>query len=251
MTRARRIAIHSDGMGLAGELVLPDRPRLVAILCHGIPSGSPPDPGDLGYAGLAHDLADRGFAALWFDFRSARDAPGDFSIAGWARDLEAALDALDVDSAMAGLKRVAVGSSAGGAVSIVVAARRADVAAVAALAAPAVYDFESYGGEPERVLLRFRNVGLVRDPGFPRDVDSWWREFDEHAPVRHVARIAPRPLLLVQGDADDVVPPHHAERLFELAGEPKEVARLPGGGHQLRKDPRAVDAVADWLGQLA
>lgn len=249
-SRARRIAVHSDGLGLGGELLLPARHRLITILCHGIPSGNPPEPGDLGYAGLAREFAARGFAAMWFDFRGARSSPGDFSVAGWARDLASALDALAGDRDVAGLPRVVVGSSAGGAVAIDVAARRADVAAVATLAAPAVYDFSDYGGDAEGVLLRLKNVGLVRDPGFPPDIDAWWHEFDERAPVHHVRRIAPRPLLLVQGDADEVVPPHHAERLFELAGEPKELVRLAGGTHQLRKDPRAIDAVCDWLANL-
>jgi fermentation-respiration switch protein FrsA (DUF1100 family) len=51
----------------------------------------------------------------------------------------------------------------------------------------------------------------------------------------------------MHGDADAVVPYHHAERLFTLAGEPKELVRIPGGAHQLRRDPRALEALTDWL----
>lgn len=249
--RARPIALDSGGLRLEGELVVPDDPRLAVVMCHGIPSGSPPDPADAGYAGLAREIAARGHAVLWFDFRGARNSPGEFSIAGWATDLDAALDALASDRETASLPRVAAGSSAGGGVAIVAGARRADVAAVAALAAPAFYRFDEYGGSPERVLLRFRHLGIVRDPAFPANLDDWWGEFEQDAPERHVAAVTPRPLLLVHGDADDVVPFHHAIRLFESAGEPKELAHLPGGGHQLRKDPRAVDALCDWLDGVA
>ena len=96
-------------------------------------------------------------------------------------------------------------------------------------------------------LQRFRNVGLIRDPSFPPDVAAWAQEFETHGAEKHVAAIAPRPVLLIHGDADDVVPYVHAERLFEVASEPKELVRIPGGAHQLRRDPRAVDALSDWL----
>jgi hypothetical protein len=39
------------------------------------------------------------------------------------------------------------------------------------------------------------------------------------------------PLLIVHGDADEVIPIAHAERMFALAREPKALVRVPGGGH--------------------
>jgi len=50
-------------------------------------------------------------------------------------------------------------------------------------------------------------------------------------PVLAVARIAPRPLLIIHGEDDATVPVHHAEMLYEAAGEPKELWRLAGVGH--------------------
>ncbi|MGH2831019.1 MAG: serine aminopeptidase domain-containing protein, partial [Actinomycetota bacterium] len=81
-------------------------------------------------------------------------------------------------------------------------------------------------------------------------LDAWWREWEDLAAERHVAAIAPRPLLVAHGDADDVVPYQHAERLFSAAGSPKELARIPGGGHQLRRDARGVACLLDWLDRL-
>jgi fermentation-respiration switch protein FrsA (DUF1100 family) len=78
-------------------------------------------------------------------------------------------------------------------------------------------------------------------------VAAWAADLEACSAEHAIAGVAPRPLLLVHGDADAVVPYHHAERLFTLAGEPKELVRIPRGAHQLRRDPRALEALTDWL----
>lgn len=244
---ARTIAFSSDGLAFHAECVAAEHARAVVVLCHGIPGSAPREPEDGGYAALARTVAHAGFAAVWFDFRGVRSSPGDFSIAGWVRDLGAALDALGRDRAAVALPRIVAGSSAGGAVAIACAAGRDDVAAVATLAAPATFRF---AGDAESSLARLRNAGLIRDPNFPADPDAWWREADEWAAERHVGSLGARPLLIVHGDADDVAPYHHAERLFAKAKPPKELARIPGAGHQLRRDERGVACLLDWLDRL-
>ena len=39
----------------------------------------------------------------------------------------------------------------------------------------------------------------------------------------------------------------HARRLYEAAGEPRQLVILEGAGHRLRREERAVSAVLDWL----
>lgn len=246
----RTLAFHADGLVLEGELVLPAEPTWVLVLAHGIPGGGPPDPSDGGYPGLAREFAARGFGAVWFNFRGCRGAPGEFSMHGWVRDLHAVLDTLASHQDTKGLRRALVASSAGGQAAICVAATRDDVDAVATLAAPASWSFDGLAGDPAELLARFRNIGIIRDPAYPPDRDAWAAEFDTWAAERHVGSIAPRPVLLVHGDADDVVPYPHAERLFDAARAPKELVRIPRGGHQLRRDARALDAVCDWLAGL-
>jgi alpha-beta hydrolase superfamily lysophospholipase len=238
------------GLSLHGEAVVPDDPPLLAVLCHGIPGSAPRDPTDDGYGGFARTLAARGFGAFWFDFRGVRGMPGEFSIGNWCADLESALDTIDADAEIGGIPRVLIGSSAGGAVALAVAARREDVAAVATLAAPASFTFGALVEDPGRLVQTFRNTGIIHDPTYPGDLDAWWREFEEAAPEETIGGVARRPVLLMHGDADDVIPYPHVERLFIAAGEPKERVHIPGGGHQLRRDPRAIDALTDWLGHL-
>ena len=53
-----------------------------------------------------------------------------------------------------------------------------------------------------------------------------WRD-----PIDVVARIAPRPLLLIHGEADTLIPVHNAHALYRAAGEPTELWTVPGAGH--------------------
>ena len=240
----RSVVFHSDELTLEGELIVPEGPRAALVLCHGIPSGGPPDPEDEGYPGFARTLAARGFAAMWFNFRGCRGAPGEFSMSGWISDLGAAIDTLSTAQGLEALPRVLVGSSAGGMAAIDVAAGRDDVALVATLAAPSAY---TGFGDAKTLVQRLRNIGIIHDPSYPDDLGAWQADLEASAAENAIARIAPRPILLMHGDADVVVPYHHVERLFTLAGEPKELIRIPHGQHQLRRDPRAVDALTDWL----
>ena len=49
--------------------------------------------------------------------------------------------------------------------------------------------------------------------------------------VDAVDKIAPRPILFIHGDADNVVPVEMSKKLFAAAKEPKELWIVPGAGH--------------------
>jgi uncharacterized protein len=63
-------------------------------------------------------------------------------------------------------------------------------------------------------------------------------------PVRAIRRMAGTPLLMLHGTRDRTVLPEQARRLFEAAGQPKEI-RWWDAGHRL--PPAAADAAAEWL----
>jgi len=78
-------------------------------------------------------------------------------------------------------------------------------------------------------------------------VEDWVDGFRSVNPVRYVADIAPRPLLLVHGNKDEVVDVNHAYKLYAQAGEPKQIIIVDGAGHRLRQNDRAMAIVIDWL----
>jgi pimeloyl-ACP methyl ester carboxylesterase len=76
-------------------------------------------------------------------------------------------------------------------------------------------------------------------------------------PSRLIAGVAPRPVLIVHGSDDWLIPPKHAERLFAAAAEPKHLVLIERGLHaenMLVVEPapllRALEAFfADRLGR--
>ena len=57
------------------------------------------------------------------------------------------------------------------------------------------------------------------------------------------------PLLIVHGELDRIVPLAHGERLFALAGEPKQLVRIPRGGHNDLDGYGAMTAVRQFLNE--
>jgi putative redox protein len=131
-------------------------------------------------------------------------------------------------------------------VSVDVAASDTRVAAVSTFACPAHFDFPEQL-DPDAMVERYRSIGAIRDDDFPPSRQDWLNGFTALSPVRTVDRISPRPLLLVHGDADDVVPVSHAHELYDKAGEPKDLRIIGGAGHRLRHVPEAVDIAKEWL----
>ncbi len=245
----KKVYLNVEGIAIIGELHLPaGRGQYPAVcICHGIPSGKPKDENDGGYPELAEKICREGFAALIFNFRGAGESGGNFELAGWSRDLTAAVDYLwdlpVLDRAHLSL----LGYSGGAAVAIYVAAHDKRVSGVAACACPAEFTFFSDVDEPQKVVDHFRSIGVIRDDNFPASVAEWLNGFNEVRPIDHVSAIAPRPLLLVHGNKDESVDVSHARQLYEKAGEPKKLVIIAGAGHGLRREERATRQVIGWL----
>lgn len=63
-----------------------------------------------------------------------------------------------------------------------------------------------------------------------------------------VGELAPKPLLLIHGDADTILSHESSQALYDRAGEPKTLKILPGVGHRLSESADQVfDLVRGWL----
>ena len=67
------------------------------------------------------------------------------------------------------------------------------------------------------------------------------------SPLASAAKLAPRPLLLIHGDQDEVVPLADARALYEAGYGSADLRVVVGAGHRLRHDPRAVALLIGWL----
>jgi uncharacterized protein len=243
-----RDVIESGGLRLTAHIARPADEHLPIraglVLCHGFPAGArSPESSPQTYPLLADRLAeDAGWTVLSFNFRGTGGSGGDFSLNGWIQDVRAAVDhLLDVE----GVDAVwLAGASTGASVAICAAAADERVRGVAALSARA--DFDDWAAHPKRFLQHAREIGVIRDPLYPPSVDAWIRELRETRPLALVAKLAPRPLLLIQGSDDDVVPSLDARALADCHGA-ADLRIVNGAGHTLRHDPRAIAILLGWL----
>ena len=197
-----------------------------------------------GYPQLATRLAaETGAAVFTFDFRGTGASEGDFSLGGWRADLVTAVETL---RAVPGIETIwLVGFAAGATLSICAAGEDPSIGGVAAFAAPA--EFLERGGDPRKFVAQARAAGVIRTRGYPPDVGAWAREWREVRPTELVAKVPPRPLLIVHGANDDIVPITDARELADAARPTAELRILAGAGHMLLHDPRAIALLLGWF----
>lgn len=208
-----------DGLTLRGWYV-PSRNGAAVLLAHGY--------GDNRVDMLPElrILAGQGYGVLAFDLRghgSSDDALvtlGDHE----RRDIRAALDWLtrqpDVDPDHIG----AIGFSMGGAALACVAANDDRLRAVVLEATfPALHDLVCALTEPVGTSGRLAVLWSVRRCGV---------DLDGVRPVEALPRISPRPVLLIYGQQDTLVPPPLQDVMIAALREPSEVWRVLPARHQ-------------------
>ena len=244
-------SITSEGVSLAAYLARPapsaagGSGRHGLVLCHGFPvAPADSDTPDRGYRDLADRLAsDTGWMVLTFSFRGTSESSGNFSLGGWLTDLKTATDTMLLTK---GVDAVWLcGFAAGGALALCAAGEDPRVRGVAAFSAPA--DFADRAVDAQRFVEQARAAGVIRDRAFPPDLEAWARELREVRPLSLVGKIPPRPVLLIHGANDEVVPVLDARALADAAQGQAELRVLPGAGHRLRNDPRAIALLIGWL----
>ena len=180
-----------------------------------------------------------GFNVLAFDYRGYGGSEGRPTLAGVQLDIDAAMRVLlerpDVDA-----ERIIVfGQSLGGALAIYYVAHskyRDNIRAVVADSAFADYRMVA----KEKMADFFITWPLQWLPDYTVDND--------YAPRAAVAAIAPIPLLLIHGEDDSIVSPHHSKLLYDAAREPKAYWEIPDRGHiQALRDAGVRKRLTDFL----
>jgi len=167
---------------------------------------------------------------LRFDFRGCGESGSlfeDTSLTGRLEDLESALNFVQEQ----GYGSIGVmGSSLGGTVSILVAAKDRRIEALVTWATPCHLD-ELFRGEVIEGLEKLR-----------QDVSK----YDVVKTVKEMHC----PILIVHGNLDEHVPLSHAKVLYENANEPKGIQIFEGADHRLT-DPShrrgAVELTLEWF----
>ncbi len=194
-----------DGVALhAWWIVAANEPKAVMVWCHG-------NAGNISHR-LEHlaALVKAGVSILIFDYRGYGRSAGQPSEQGLYTDAETAFQFLIHDRKIAPSRIVIYGESLGTAVAADLASRHSDVAGVI-LEAP----FGSiqaaakllYGALPVHTLLQAR--------------------FDVFARLKQIRR----PLLVIHGDRDSILPISLGKAVYDAANEPKQWWIVSGADH--------------------
>ncbi|MGA8597256.1 MAG: alpha/beta hydrolase [Bryobacteraceae bacterium] len=178
----------------------------------------------------AEFLRQAGFDTLTFNARARSDSGGEYVTLGVLEQID--LDSVvkyaahrtDVDPEKIGV----LGISMGGATAILTAARDRQIRAVV--------DDCGFSDAPSVIAASFEH--FIHLPAIPFAPVTIWiashrAGIDVNAvrPDEVIGQISPRPILIIHGLADYVVPVANSERNFKAAGEPKELWLVPGARH--------------------
>ena len=295
------VRIPASGFGIAASIAKSPKAtgKLPALI---LVAGAGPIDRDGFVAGIpvlgqiASDLVDAGFLVVRYDKRGVGQSGGrteTSTLSDYAEDVRAIITWLeksrkDVDKKRIGL----VGHSEGAWIALLTAARDKRVSAVALLAGVSSSGSDLVLEQQRHVLDQLKasdddrkakialqmqiNEAALKGTGWEgippemrRAADTpWFQSFLAYDPSR-VMKDVRQPLLIVQGDLDTQVQPHHADKLAELARARKrkaavDVVRIPGVNHLLipatsgevdeyftlsdkRVAAAATTAVSDWM----
>ena len=159
-------------------------------------------------------FASHGYGVLSWDFRAHGQSEGEFSSLGYYETLDAKA-ALDFALAQPGVEHIGAWGGSMGAVTMIRAtAQYPEIEALVADSPFATLEDEMDLRVPfpmMRALIRFfaeRKAGIT---------------VDAVRPVDDIALISPRPVFLIQGMGDTMIPLNSAERLYDAAGKPRQL----------------------------
>jgi fermentation-respiration switch protein FrsA (DUF1100 family) len=280
----REVTYYSEGDRIAADLFLPadasaEHPVPGVVLCTGF-GGTRKDH----IPNFAKRFAEAGFASLCFDFRGFGDSEGpEGKLVGRehvvdARNSVTYLETVpEIDP-----ERIAIWGTSYGASHAVIAAAQDDRIKVVVSQVGFADGSRGVRGSTHPRALKFlqqiaedrKHRVLTGKPNlkpasfFMRDAESAAqrearggpeRMISQEAqeavydsrPVRWVADIAPRPLLVLATEVDPLTPAKESQKLYDAAGEPRKIVVYPGARHyDIYSGPvyeQAVNEAIDWF----
>lgn len=167
-------------------------------------------------------FASHGYGVIAWDFRAHGTSEGEFSSLGYYEVLDAKA-ALDFVMAQPDVEHIGAWGGSMGAVTMIRAtARYSEIEALVADSPFSTLEDEMNLRVPFpaiRTLIRFF---AERESGI---------RLEQVSSLDDISRISPRPVFLIQGMSDGMVPLDSAQRLYNAAGEPRQMWTKPGVPH--------------------
>ena len=206
------------------------------LLCHGMESTRQ----GTKQQAIVERFVPLGVSVFRFDFSYVGESEGRFEDLTVTGEVEDALGAIDFVQEFSPSALVVVGSSLGGTVALLAAARTPErIHAIATIAAVA------------DARLFTASLAAEEIAAWRREGRRTWREghmnvgfLEDVEQIDILAAVAtlPHPLLVLHGEADPVVPVEHAHAIAAAARGEVTLATFPGVGHRF-EEPGALDAL--------
>jgi uncharacterized protein len=195
----------SDGVKLAAWYTPPQNDSVI-LVAHGYSSNRPED--------IYVMFARNGYGVLAWDFRAHGASGGETCSLGFYEQLDAEA-ALEYALSRPGVEHIgAWGGSMGAATMILTAAKHPEIEAVVSDSAfPSLEDVIRLN-TPIRIMQPFVLFFAEQQGGF---------DLDQVRPVDEIAKISPRAVFVIDGWSGSAVAMNSPYRLFDAAGEPKEL----------------------------
>lgn len=227
--------VSTDGLRLGAWFIPPDPASdgSTVIFIHGLGSNRG------GLLDQAAMLVQAGYGALLLDLRAHGQSEGEVTTFGYneVNDVRGAVAFLAMRPEVNSERLGVVGESLGAATAIQAAAR---IPALDVLVEESSFTtLQDNVAEGVRVI-----AGLPPFPFAPLIVyfgsQAAGLDISLVRPVDDIDDVAPRPVLIIHGRQDELVPVDSAERLYAAAGEPKELYIIDNAGHYPLIEPDPV-----------
>ncbi len=164
-------------------------------------------------------LVEHGYEVYLFDYRGYGRSEGEAELDPIIEDMQLLTDHV-IGQIPGDRKLVVMGQSLGGSLSIYSVAHSAHRDRIAALVS--VSAFSDYHDIAQDALAKSWVFWLFQWP-LSKTIDN------SYSPVEAIDRMAPVPVYIMHSEADEIIPFYHAQRLYEAAGDPKQLIILDGG----------------------
>jgi fermentation-respiration switch protein FrsA (DUF1100 family) len=180
-----------------------------------------------------------GFNLFVFDYRGYGASEGRPDLEGAQKDIDAAMRTLLARDDIDKNRIVMYGQSLGGALAVYNVAHSPFRDHIRALVIES-----AFSGYVEIAREKFADHWFT----WPFQWLPWLTVDDRFSPLPEIKKVSPIPLLILHGDRDATVPPHHGRQLYDAALEPKQLWIVPGAGHiQAMRETAQRDRLVEYL----